>query len=130
MHTKAFIIQLIITALVACITATAQVDPAEKYGELFKAVQNQQVFKDQKRFVDCPAKINPDSVLILYQIHKDNPEFKLKDFVGMYFDTIQADTAAMIRHINSLWNTLTRQPEPQNPSGSRIALPEPYVVPG
>lgn len=130
MHNKAFTIQVIITVLVACITATAQVDPAETYGELFKAVQNHQVFKDQKRFVDCPAKINPDSVLILYQVHKDYPGFDLKDFVGTYFDTIQADTAAMIRHINSLWNTLTRQPEPQNPYGSRIALPEPYVVPG
>ncbi|MFB6320270.1 alpha,alpha-trehalase TreF [Saccharicrinis sp. FJH54] len=131
MNGKGLTITLIIfVTLLTAWPVSSQVDPVQKYGELFKAVQTQQIFHDQKRFADCPAKTDPDSILILYHNQKDQPGFNLRHFVGTYFDTIQADTAAMIRHITMLWNTLTRQPEVQNPNSSRIALPEPYVVPG
>jgi alpha,alpha-trehalase len=132
MHNKKLAIKLFILCmtLFVMLPGSGQVNPAQQYGELFNAVQTQQVFRDQKRFTDCPSIISPDSVIFLYMSQKDDPGFRLKDFVGKYFDTIQADTAMMFRHINLLWNTLSRLPEPQDLNSSRIALPEPYVVPG
>lgn len=108
----------------------AQINPQKTLHELFVDVQKAQIFKDQKRFVDCEPKFAPDTILMAYRSQKKNANFKLKNFVAQHFDTLQNDTAAMIRHLHYLWADLTRLPEPQKPYSSLLALPNAYVVPG
>ena len=109
---------------------SAQINPAKEYSDLFKAVQLEEIFQDQKRFADCAAKVAPDSIRKAYSLQKNNPDFNLKNFVGTFFDTIQNDTAAMLQHIHYLWNDLTKQPAHQKEFSSLIALPNQYIVPG
>ncbi|WP_321286384.1 hypothetical protein [uncultured Sunxiuqinia sp.] len=76
--------------------ALSQINPAKKYPDLFEAVQIEEIFQDQKRFVDCPARVDLDSVKLAYVELKDQSHFNLKDFVGRYFDALQHDTTAML----------------------------------
>jgi alpha,alpha-trehalase len=108
----------------------AQVDPPRQYPQVFKAVQLHHVFKDQKTFVDCNPKVDPLLLDQLYEEQKEKPGFILKDFVGTYFDTLQADTAAMLHHLPFLWNELTRQPDQQQQYSTLLPLPDPYIIPG
>ncbi|MCI1778474.1 MAG: alpha,alpha-trehalase TreF [Bacteroidales bacterium] len=107
-----------------------QINPAEKYGELFRSVQNGRIFSDQKTFADCLPKINPDSILRIYESVKYQKEFDLREFVGKYFDTVPRSTGDMLRHIRSLWPLMTRKDAGQKEFSSMIALPFPYIVPG
>ena len=107
-----------------------QINPQEKLGTLFQDVQRARIFKDQKRFVDCELKAVPDSILRAYQQQKNTPDFSLKDFVGQHFDTLQNDTASMLKHLNYLWSDLAREPKAQHSSSSLLALPKSYIVPG
>lgn len=108
----------------------AQTDPSVDYPHLFRDVQLQHIFRDQKTFVDLPPKIDPSGLDQLYLAQKDRDYFNLKDFVGTYFDAIQQDTTAMLQHIHRLWNELTRTPDQQNAFSSLLPLPQAYVVPG
>src|SRR5665648_208634 len=108
----------------------SQIDPQKKYKELFQEIQKNKIFSDQKIFVDCEPKENPDLILKAYRTEKGSPEFNLKDFVALYFDTIQNDTTAMLQHIHYLWTDLTKNPENQNKFSSLLALPNSYIVPG
>jgi alpha,alpha-trehalase len=119
-----------VVILFATQVAVAQINPAEKYPDLFEAVQLEEIFQDQKRFVDCPGKVAPDSVKRAYAELKDQSHFNLKDFVGHYFDTLQHDTTAMLKHIHYLWNDLTKQPKSHKQYSSLITLPHAYIVPG
>jgi alpha,alpha-trehalase len=107
-----------------------QINPQEKLGALFQDVQRSKIFKDQKRFVDCEPKASADEILSAWKAQKNAPAFNLKNFVAQYFDTIQTDTVAMLRHINYLWSDLTRQADVQRPFSSLLALPNSYIVPG
>ncbi|MFA9371471.1 MAG: trehalase family glycosidase [Labilibaculum antarcticum] len=107
-----------------------QLNPQKKFKELFHEVQYNQVFKDQKTFVDCKAKFNPDSILKAYESQKKSPVFNVRNFVGQYFDTLQNDTTAMLRHIHYLWTDLTRKPDKLDNYSSLLPLPNSYIVPG
>jgi len=107
-----------------------QINPQEKLGTLFQDVQRARIFKDQKRFVDCEPKALPDSILKTYQQQKNSLNFSLKNFVGQHFDTLQNDTASMLKHLNYLWSDLSREPKGQHPASSLLALPKSYIVPG
>ncbi len=101
--------------------------------DLFEAVQLNQVFTDQKKFVDCIPRIAPDSIRKIYRQQKDSKDFDLREFVGQYYDTtlINTDTTLLLQHINYLWDYLIRQPATEhNEYSPLIALPRPYIVPG
>ena len=112
-------------------------NPIQRYGELLVDVQMQRVFQDGKTFVDCIPKAPTDSILEMYLAQKDAPSFDLKQFVLTHFElpespttefaTDPARTAA--EHINAMWPYLTRSADEVVP-GSRIALPNKYIVPG
>lgn len=100
---------------------------------LFEAVQMNQVFADQKKFVDCIPLLDPDSISAIYQRQKDQRDFDLRRFVGQYYDTtlINRDTALVLKQIDHLWDFLVRRPETEfRPYSSLIPLPNPYIVPG
>ncbi len=111
--------------------------PDERYGELFVAVQMNQIFPDGKTFVDCIPKYPTDEILSNYRAAKDQPGFDLKAFVLEQFELprqfasgFQSDPSrTAIEHINALWPVLTRQPDADD-AGTLLPLPHPYVVPG
>lgn len=115
---------------ICCISTYGQINPREKFGVLFQEVQRKQLFIDQKSFADVEPRIAPDSILYLYNLQKNEPDFNLKSFVDNYFIISQKDTVAMLRHIDELWSELTRAADVQHPYSSLLALPKPYIVPG
>jgi alpha,alpha-trehalase len=105
-------------------------------GELFEKVQMEQIFPDGKTFVDCVPKNDLSFILQRYDVEKNNNDFNLSTFIHKYFNEPKAittdyksDTARPLdKHIEILWNILTRQPGEIN--DSLISLPHPYIVPG
>ena len=105
-------------------------------GELFERVQLQNIFPDNKTFVDCIPKSKLSFIQERYEHEKNNKGFGLSHFVHEHF-LLPKDPSSgfvsnpgrpIIRHIGKLWDVLTRQPE--TAIGSLIGLPFPYVVPG
>jgi len=103
-------------------SSSGQVDPQKKYKELFQEIQKNKIFSDQKRFVDCELKGNPDSIVKVYLNQKNTIGFNLKNFVAQHFDTIQNDTTAILQHINYLWTDLTKERGAQKKFSSLLLL--------
>ncbi len=105
-------------------------------GELFEAVQLQNILGDGKTFPDCTPKRSAEEILHDFKKEKDQPEFDLKKFVEenfslpkVYTSDYKSDsTKSAKQHVEALWDVLTRKPDHE--SGSLIALPHPYIVPG
>lgn len=110
--------------------------PDKLYGDLFVAVQTQQIYPDQKTFVDALPKADPATILQAYETQKSQPNFSLKSFVDQYFTppsepVITPPPNQSLRdHINWLWPELTRTTTTAPPYSSLIPMPKPYVVPG
>lgn len=112
--------------------------PADRYQELFIAVQMGRVFEDSKTFVDCVPRGNPEEILEDYRKHCDGPGFDLKRFVHQHFAPpkvhkdhyVSPPGQSLKDHIDSLWNVLTRHPHQHPADSSILPLPNEYVVPG
>ncbi len=112
--------------------------PADRYQELFVAVQSQQIFEDSKTFVDCGPIGEPEDILAAYRAEHAQPDFDLARFVAQHFtapqvaanDYVGAPGMALAEHIDALWPVLTRKPEDHPVRGSALPLAHPYVVPG
>src|SRR6185312_13129044 len=105
-------------------------------GELFERVQLENIFPDNKTFVDCIPKSDLSSIHQSYEEERNSQGFDLKSFVHKYFDDpndVSPDFESGLNedvseHIEKLWDVLTRNPKAQN--DSLINLPHPYIVPG
>ena len=105
-------------------------------GELFERAQMENIFPDNKTFVDCTPKLNISSIRDRYNEKKNQADFNLKEFVHQYFELPEMPNAdfhsdkgkPILEHLNTLWDILTRKPEKS--TNSLISLPYPYVVPG
>ena len=105
-------------------------------GELFERVQIENIFADNKTFVDCTPKSDLSSIQQRYEAEKNKENFNLSAFVYEHFTlpkTFKSDYVSLrgrtVReHIEKLWNVLTRQPEESH--NSLIPLPYSYIVPG
>ncbi len=125
-------------ARVAEVAPADPLSPAERYGELFEAVQLGRVFDDSKTFVDCIPRAHPDAILDEYRARRGEPGFDLARFVGERFESVQpppsdyvSDPEQPLRaHIDGLWDVLTRHPRQHRPYSSLLPLPCAYVVPG
>ena len=138
---------LMILSVVACknvapvlttnIETKRELPPNERFGDLFEAVQMNQVFPDGKTFVDASPKKVTDEIMTQYQQLRSEPDFNLAQFVNIYFDPpkkystgFKADVSLPVeQHINLLWDVLTRQPDKAD-KGSLFPLSHPYIVPG
>ncbi|AHF79305.1 Cytoplasmic trehalase (plasmid) [Sodalis praecaptivus] len=115
-----------------------ELSPADRYAELFAAVQMSRVFSDSKTFVDCAPKIDPTEILAHYREQARQPGFNLANFVHDNFAApsvhdshyVACPQQTLIEHIDGLWEVLTRKPEDHPDQSSLLPLPEPYVVPG
>ncbi len=112
--------------------------PADRYQELFIAVQSQQVFADSKTFVDCAPQQEPEAILAAYRALHAQPGFDLGAFVMEHFsspevtndDYVGTPGLSLAEHIDALWPVLTRSPKEHPQRGSALPLAHPYVVPG
>ena len=59
--------------------------PADRYEELFVAVQMGRVFDDSKAFVDCIPRVAPAEIMRRYRADRHLPGFDLKRFVKQHF---------------------------------------------
>ncbi len=112
--------------------------PADRYGELFVAVQTQRVFADSKTFVDCAPRGDPKAILAAWRQERHLPGFDLAAFVDAHFDAPVAPRSGYVSlpgqsmpdHIDRLWPVLTRQPREHPAYSSALKMPHAYIVPG
>ena len=108
--------------------------PADLYGELFVRVQAGRVFGDGKVFADAVPRKTTEAILADFHAEDPRTPEALRAFVTARFD-LPGDAVAdriagkdMRDHIARTWQRLERRGSAA--SGSELALPEPYVVPG
>jgi len=112
--------------------------PADRYQELFVAVQSSAVFADSKTFVDCVPLMEPQAIMAAYRAQHLRAGFDLKAFVAEHFDCVEPPAheyqsqpgRAIAAHIEALWPVLTRHPSGHASRSSLLQLPRPYLVPG
>lgn len=119
--------------------AAAPRTPQVLFKDLFIAVQTAQVFPDSKTFADAVPKSAPSVILARFHAAK-KPMSKeaLSEFVSDNFvlpsqasgPKVSAETVGIGRHIDMLWDQLTRSSTTAPRYSSLLPLPEPYVVPG
>jgi alpha,alpha-trehalase len=112
--------------------------PQAAFDGLFDAVESAPLFTDSKTFADAVPKSSPSEILARYRGAKPSSMEALVDFVAANF-TLPTEAGApppsteklsITRHIDSLWDQLTRAPNTAPPYSSLLSVPEPYVVPG
>jgi len=112
--------------------------PQVEFKDLFVAVQMQSVFTDGKAFPDAIPQSAPGTILAQYhKLHPSTPE-ALKAFVGAHFilpelaasPSSSPEQVPVLKHIDQLWDTLTRTTSSTARYSSLLSLPHPYVVPG
>ncbi len=112
--------------------------PADRYQELFVAVQMNRVFDDGKTFVDCVPRRHPEKILDAYRSACSLDSFSLSDFVHEHFMAegvppncfVSDPDKTLVAHIETLWSVLTRHPKEHPLCSSILPLPHDYVVPG
>ncbi len=107
----------------------------ESLSPLYEDVQQSGIFADSKFFVDCIPKSSAETILMLYELEREENEFSLIHFIETHFSypsesksIYSSDNKPITDHLNDLWNELTRQPDIE--AGTLIPLPFPYIVPG
>lgn len=115
----------------------ANLPPDQAYPELFEAVQREQVFTDQKHFVDALPNRDPAQIRADYLAQRGSEGFDIKAFVkDNFIESGQAESPApkpgapIKEHIDSLWPVLSRSYSQVPAHSSLLPLPQPYVVPG
>jgi alpha,alpha-trehalase len=119
-------------------TAAAPAPPSALFGELFRRVQSEAIFPDDKTFADAVSRRSPAEILADYRARTPRDGVALKAFVAANVDlpspvavpAAAADRAPLKAHIARLWPKLARPPSRPAPYSSMLALPRPYVVPG
>jgi alpha,alpha-trehalase len=110
--------------------------PDQLWGNLFKDVQMNRVFPDNKTFVDCTPKYAPDVILKKYNQEKQKKDFNLKAFVEENFNVPVTPNVkvteglSLQQHLEQLWNVLTRKADTPHAYSSLLPLSYPYIVPG
>lgn len=111
--------------------------PDDLWGQLFKDVQLQKIFPDNKTFVDAVPKAAPTIILTKYMEEKAaDTAFDLKTFVLENFTVPEVHAANVTKgvplkaHLEELWNVLQRNADTKQAYSSLLPLPKPYIVPG
>lgn len=111
--------------------------PRQLYPGLFEAVQLNNVFPDNKTFVDMSPKADPALIMERYAAEKGKPGFSLAEFVGRNFSppegsgiNFKTDLKKGIRaHIDTLWQVLYRYHDTAAHS-SLLPLKADFIIPG
>ena len=120
-------------------TAASYPEPPQVlFKELFDAVQSAQLFPDSKTFADAVPKSAPAEILARFRVAKPVSREALQGFVADNFllppqagePQPPTERVDITRHIDSLWDQLTRSSGTAPRYSSLLPLPESYVVPG
>lgn len=112
--------------------------PSVLFGELYRQVEMQGVFTDQKTFADAVPNEPPTTVMAQYDQQSGRPGFNLGSFVFAHF-TLPVQKTIDFRpqphqpvqaYISAMWNVLERKPDRSEPYSSLLPLPYSYIVPG
>jgi len=130
---------LTISIILLFVLARAQnPTPRQEFPGLFEAIQLSNIFPDNKTFVDATPKRDPALIMQDYAAQKDNPGFDLKKFTDDNFTApagpriiFKTDINTGVRkHIDTLWQVLSRKPDSTSRYSSLLPLPYDYIVPG
>jgi alpha,alpha-trehalase len=129
---------LLLAFCVGTIQASTQTTPTpdKLWGDLFKEVQLKRVFADNKTFVDCTPKFEPSYIMEQYAQEKTKASFDLKAFIERHFSVPVMPNVkvtqglSLIKHLEELWGTLSREKDTMQQWSSLLPLPYPYIVPG
>ncbi|HMA50498.1 MAG TPA: trehalase family glycosidase, partial [Magnetospirillaceae bacterium] len=110
--------------------------PEILYQELFAAVAESSD-PDSRTLATAIPLQPPAEILAQYRAEKPATPEALKAFVAAHFRQPEEPQAQAVpaglpldRHIDALWDVLTRHAETEPDYGSLLPLPHPYVVPG
>ena len=120
------------------VPAAAAETPQVLFKDLFIAVQSAGVFPDSKTFADAVPKSAPSVILARFHAAKPSSKEALSEFVAENFvlpsqasgPKVSEQPVGIGRHIDMLWDQLTRSSTTAPRYSSLLPLPEPYVVPG
>jgi len=112
--------------------------PSEIFGDLFNDMHKSGIWSDGKAISDAIPLTNPKDILKKYEKEKGKKGFKLKAFAKKHFkfqkagnSNFKSDTSKSVeKHINTLWDVLTRKADEKIKGSSLLPLPHPYIVPG
>ena len=112
--------------------------PDHVYAELFEQVQSQHIFGDSKTFVDATPTSDPEDILAVFRVEREEPGFDLRTFVEQHFELPDPSIDApsdpkglpVEKRIDQLWDLLTREADERIEHSSLIPLPNRYIVPG
>lgn len=112
--------------------------PDEALGDLFKAVQTNNIYDDNKTFADLVPRARMKSIQQEYLLARNDPNFDLREFVNRHFYEFAPHKdkevfttnphLTVTEHIHVLWDVLERRNRLNR--GSLMALPYAYIVPG
>lgn len=133
---KYFFPGIFILFILSCSRTEQEPVYVSSYGDLLDSVQVNEIFSDQKKFVDCSPLYSPEKIVRDYHKSRGNDSFNLKDFVGANFDTNFVTPSGeipdqdILEHIDYLWSYLSRNPDSGKERSTLIPLDHPYIVPG
>jgi alpha,alpha-trehalase len=112
--------------------------PQRLFKDLFVAVQLATIYPDGKSFADAVPNAAPADILAQFHAARPDSPQALKRFTDAHFslpgDVSTAPSAgeqlSIVRHIDALWDPLTRSTSTAPRYGSLLPLPHSYVVPG
>ncbi len=105
-------------------------------GPIFQAVQESNIFADNKIFVDSIPKKDPEVILKEFESEKDKHQFNLKAFIEENFSLPSEPESPQItsvdagEYIDLMWDVLTKDFSEKNNFSTLLPLPEKHVVPG
>jgi alpha,alpha-trehalase len=119
-------------------TQTALQPPSIEFGELYRAVELQSVFPDQKTFADAIPTRPPREIMADYDRQKARLSFNLNAFVYQHFmlptrksvDYKVKPDEGVQSYISGMWDVLERKPDEVEGYSSILPLSFPYIVPG
>jgi len=138
MYLKRKILLVLSLMLVFSFSHSQSLTPRQLFPGLFEAVQLGDIFRDNKTFVDATPKRDPASILNDYSLQKNRPKFNLKQFVTDNFilpvsggGDFKSDVSKGVRkHIDTLWQVLSRKHNSASKYSSLISLPNDFIIPG
>jgi alpha,alpha-trehalase len=124
--------------LPAATAAPLPPSPRALFTDLFDAVQGAQVFADSKTFADAVPTSAPAQIMARFHSATPVGREALQRFVADNFSLpsqangadLPAERVDIARHIDVLWDRLTRSSSAAPRYSSLLPVPEPYVVPG